>query len=243
MVVVLIVGIVSKIGVDTYEIYQISIKRERAEEKIEMIKNAIAKFASVYKRLPCPAAINMSTNSDEFGKEAISGTTCANGYGAYGLISGDSASPPFDTQSTTTPVASISVGIPPVRTLGLPDRFVFNDINNTRFTYAMDINLYNGISSAAVGSIIIKGVTPTTNTLFNKHTDMAFVLIGHNPDYGGWEKSGRQQILSGVTNDHKKANGIIYPAGASTVPYFIDSTKLTNFNDIITYMPSYMLMS
>lgn len=99
-----------------------TIKKTLTENKMDRIEEAIQGFFVLNQRLPCPADGKSSFESSDFGLEGVpSKSSCPNANDSNGTV--------FS-------------GVLPVRSLKLPDSFIFDGWNR-RFSYIVDINFAN----------------------------------------------------------------------------------------------------
>lgn len=186
-------------------------------------KETLAKFATIEeaingfikqtaKRLPCPADPTTAETSSSFGREVDT-----SGVGS-GNCTGTTAAPTGATNGRA--------GVVPVRTLNLPDEYMFDGWGN-KITYVIDkrITATNGFTTynlgSSVGDIAIRDTAST-----NRTTRAMLILISHGKNgFGafargsstpsaftttadaanGWSKSGSTLYIANGTSFYQKA--------------------------------------
>ncbi len=97
---------------------------ERKNDRIlETVQDEINRFLEVNGRYPCPASLTQDINNINFGIEAHA--NCSAGTVIAGI-----------TRTTGRGGANIKIGAVPVRSLNLPDEYIF-DAHKTRLLYAV----------------------------------------------------------------------------------------------------------
>lgn len=181
-------------------------KEQETRAKIEEIQEALLAFTTKNGRLPCPANRNAAFPGSDFGIE----TDCqASQSFECPIISGTSERECADSGSGSN---EIRTGVLPVRTLGLPDEYMFDAWDN-RFTYSAikDITekqgscgTYNS-DSAALGVIRIQGISgdvinPPKECLDASGANpacasVAYNIISHGENgIGAFNRDGNQSI-------------------------------------------------
>lgn len=181
-------------------------KEQETRAKIEEIQDAILAFTTKNGRLPCPANRNAAFPDSDFGIE----TDCqASQSFECPIISGTSERECADSGSGSN---EIRTGVLPVRTLGLPDEYMFDAWDN-RFTYSAikDITekqgscgTYNS-DSTALGVIRIQGISgdvinPPKECLDASGANpacasVAYNIISHGENgIGAFNRDGNQSI-------------------------------------------------
>jgi len=94
-------------GIDVVE----STKRVSTEKKLDAIEEALLIFRKQYNRLPCPGSLTLATDDASYGIEAATPGACTGGV----------PSANFATAESLVPSGAV-----PVRTLGLPDEFIYD---------------------------------------------------------------------------------------------------------------------
>ena len=156
------------------------------DEKLKLIDEAITKFYISNGYLPCPAPHTTAIGAAGFG---ISVTPCT------GAVAG------------TDDVGTIKIGTVPVRTLNLPDSFMFDQWGN-RIRYGMVRVLgvdAAGYAAAAPGAAAISIVDGSGNSMIPNFTNLppaytisdhvAYVVMSHGPNStGAYNYNGVQTI-------------------------------------------------
>lgn len=136
----------------------------QTENQMDEIDKAISAYVAINERLPCPAAPSLSAGAIDFGAEHRTGNSCA-------------------TTSGVTESNNVVIGMLPVRTLGLRDRYVADEYGN-RYTYAVtrshtitnDTSGYNGTAGRVIvhdnnGDVIV--------------SDASYIVVSHGGDGKG----------------------------------------------------------
>jgi prepilin-type N-terminal cleavage/methylation domain-containing protein len=176
------------------------IKKVETEAKLNRIEEAIAGFLQSNLRLPCPADGTLTTSNANFGLEGTPTTT--------------------DCPNKNFTNATVRGGVVPVRSLMLPDEFMFDGWGR-RISYITSLSMVNNYTTnPAVNPAVI---CPSSNCF----ADGDGVLI-INDGYGGNRMSiGVYVLMSHGENGHgaypknggaTRING--FPAG---IPYRNDS--------------------
>lgn len=130
-VVTVIMSIVAVMGLEVVAAYMNRTAYRVTAERLDVVDQAIARYARIYNRLPCPARRTEVLTDSCYGKEANGSGgagTCANNTGAC---------------NAAVPVAGLFFGNIPVRDLGLPLNMMLDGYGN-RMYYAVTQNqVYN----------------------------------------------------------------------------------------------------
>lgn len=203
-------------------------KEKELQQKLTAIESGLIKFRRHYNRMPCPADGSLDIGNAKFGVEASN----------IGSCDGNPAANFNDTGNT-------SGGVVPVRTLGLPDEFMFDPWGG-RFSYAVDIRMTApsafinyGMSDATIGSITIldgAGQTVTTKAIAS--------LVSHgNNGHGAFQLSGSRKA-TGSTNANELKNCHCDTNGVATTfnNQFViqpstgaNSNSANSFDDTVRY--------
>lgn len=122
--------------------------------QMDEIDKALDAYVSVNKHLPCPAEPTLQLETTNFGKARLS----------------------------CNDTGGIAIGMLPIRTLGLRDRYSADEYGN-RYTYAVTSALTTTSTDyeSASGKIIIRD----TNDAYNIVNDAAYVVVSHGSDGKG----------------------------------------------------------
>jgi prepilin-type N-terminal cleavage/methylation domain-containing protein len=156
------------------------------DDKLKLIDEAITKFYITNGYIPCPAPHTTAIGATGFGVSAAPCTSAVAG---------------------TDDVGTIKIGTVPVRTLNLPDSFMFDQWGN-RIRYGMvrvlgvDAAGYTAANPGAAAISVIDGsgnsMIPNLTTLpptFTISDHVAYVVISHGPNStGAYNYNGAQPI-------------------------------------------------
>ncbi|NET71558.1 MAG: type II secretion system protein [Sphaerospermopsis sp. SIO1G2] len=149
------------------------------QERLAEIEEAIRRFVRLENRLPCPADPQAAENSGDFGVE----DDCSAAAPTAGAII------EMNNGSTDETWA----GVLPVRTLGLPDRYM-TDAWSHRLTYitprrfaatGVDLVNTNAENTATMIRIQEKTQSQTINPMASINNPVMYLVISHGPDKRG----------------------------------------------------------
>lgn len=199
-------------------------RRAETVKRLETIETALARYASTYTRIPCPAESGASPENPIFGQESTATDDCSN---------------PSDPSS-----GNVFAGTLPVRTLHLDDRYMLDGWGR-RFTYVVDQRFANrGVKAtdlagnessylSTIKSDIEIRDTIGGNILYNGIDDRIVALvISHGANgHGAYTFTGNR-IDAGVTDADELANSH-YHGGGSFDPLFIQKEPTATFDDLV----------
>lgn len=254
-IVLALAGVLLTIGLGIGTAQMDVVKLKATQDKLDKINVALTVYYKTNGYLPCPADGSLPTANPSFAKDQTvthtglnnSGTTAV---GCTGTLT-----------NTAPPTPDVYIGVVPVRTLSLPDDFLYDAWNN-RITYVVSryciarlnwqtsldtyINKYkcsnDGLitGTSATPDLNDGGTIPiqdrTTPWMLGTHPYAAYIVISHGKDgYGAWNKNGtRITAPSGNTNyPMEKINGNLdASSGAPTCTTSCSSTYYdASFND------------
>ncbi|MFO0807541.1 MAG: VCBS repeat-containing protein [Gemmataceae bacterium] len=195
-------------------------------ERIQRIEDATKGFMAAHHRRPCPASgqypetIEAGASSQYFGVEAATPGTCTGGTPAADF----------------GPSSNVVAGVVPVRTLGLPDEYMYDGWGR-RFTYVVDKRATSDTQCAATtsGSITVKA-TSGGSTLANTMV----LYISHGKDgFGAFPAAGssvanRLNVGSSDTDQRENASVDINFVASFDVN-FVKKEATSSFDDIVWY--------
>ncbi len=166
--------------------------------KLDKIEKALAGFVILNHRLPCPANGVTDVNSSSFGSEGtVSTSSCPNAN----FISGN-----------------VFSGVVPVRTLNLPDDFMFDGWGH-RITYAVDIQFANNnITNQSCDGTTSKkcfietledkaSITVNDAAGLPRTTHATYALISHGENgHGAFSKIGNKTRVNAYINGNPWRN-------------------------------------
>ena len=176
-VVVAIVAVIAVMGLDTIAMFVGRTAYQSTQEKLAVIKVALAKHRYVYGYLPCPAGQNIQPTASNYGKEVRGAALACNYSGALantlsgGVVTND----------------TILFGDLPVRDLELPLSYM-KDGYNDKFVYVVvnGLTTAGNFASTADGIIIRTGQLQTTcSTVCQDVSTASYVVLSFGADKRG----------------------------------------------------------
>jgi prepilin-type N-terminal cleavage/methylation domain-containing protein len=193
-IVLVIIGFIASSAISVAITTDYTTKRDETESKLDRIEEALAGYVSTNHRLPCPANGALASSSATFGLEVVTAGAAGNPQTC------DSGSVNF-TDAVATP-NTVYGGVIPIRTLSLPDDFMFdgwgrridyvvhmsfanNDLTNTGCA-ATPVTSTACFRETAAGTIRVNDASGTART-----TTAAYVLLSHGENgHGAFPKTG-----------------------------------------------------
>ena len=191
-------------------------------EKEIAIRKALQEFADIEGRYPCPASINAPFDSATFGIEPNDGNIAGDadgdgldddGYQCEGAnIAGDGSDGVFAISGRAG--AAVRVGTVPVRTLNLPDEYIYDEYK-TRFVYALTEAYGNdgAIEGGVGGAITIED--SNGNDITESPGTAIFALISPKGDPNGSFHSGGAQNAACTDDGSPSARNCDFLNGGS----------------------------
>ncbi len=192
-------------------------KTRETNDKMDRIEEALTGFVTLNLRMPCPADGTLAITNASFGLEGTPTTTsCPNAnfnYGANGT--------------------KISGGVVPVRSLQLPDDYMFDGWGR-RFTYVVNVYAANNVitnTNCYTDYFCFVGVWNMSITInfaggsTSSPQDIIYVLMSHGENgHGAYPKNGGSTRVNGfpVGNPYRSGsaaeleNGELDTAGSAT---------------------------
>lgn len=174
------------------------------DRQLKAIDEAIIYYVKLRGHLPCPALPDLEESHANFGRE-----DCSGGGTIDTVIDADpSANPNTD---------DVWVGMLPVRSLGLSDRYLYDEWNS-RIGYAVIKALTDGSVFGTYGTNIDTGVIHITDAAGNQMTELdnkdvvAYLFLSYGKDRkGGYTRTGSPiactaGYLDSTNCDHSGAN-------------------------------------
>jgi len=186
--------------------------------KLDRIEEALTGFLTLNHRLPCPADGTLATSDSNFGSEGMrSSTSCPLANFSDG--------------------GNVTAGVVPVRTLQLPDDFMFDGWGH-RITYAIDYRFANNTTTnpACNGNsgdlcfigIDSGGLTVTDASGGNRTTSAIYILLSHGENgHGAFNKVGSATRIRAhypsppypYTNVSAEVQNSHFDVSGNTTPY------------------------
>ena len=190
--------------------------------KLDKIETALAGFVALNHRLPCPASGSTSLTASDFGQE---GTPSKNGCASANFNSG-----------------TVYGGVVPIRTLQLPDDFMFDGWGR-RISYAVDSPFANNIltnpecdgttSSVCFLDTAEDSANITINDASNtpRTTHAAYVLISHGENgHGAFIKNGSTTRFNAYEDGNPWRDGRF--SGELENAHYSNSGQNTSYNSV-----------
>ena len=176
-VVVAIIAVIAVMGLDTIATFVGRTAYQSTQDKMAVIKVALAKHRYVYGYLPCPADPNASPISAGYGKESRSASLGCNNAGALNstLSSGNITN------------NSILFGDLPVRDLELPLSYMKDGYGSRlRYVVVSGLTTANNFASTADGIVIRTGqLESTCATVCQDVSAASYVVLSFGADKRG----------------------------------------------------------
>lgn len=223
-------------------------RRVQTQNKLDEIEKALLRFRTMNDRLPCPGNPTLATSHASYGSELLgSSEPCS---------TNNTTTPPFRFANTNvSPEAIIVAGNVPVRTLGLPDDFMYDGWGR-KFEYAIDQELAAARAFKFIPPMANDCAIPVSNGPTGlpaiRSSGAIYVLVSAGPNgHGGYTKAGTRHS-SGSTNSYEQANCHCNSSATSTNPganqkYVlreqVGSTGTAGFDDIVRYKERWQMMN
>lgn len=143
---------------------------------MDVLEDALQKYLEYYGRYPCPASPSAAESSAVFGVE----TNCSS-----------SVTSPSNTWEAGTGVNTIRGGVVPVRTLGIPDRYMYDEWGSrvgfvVVKALATTLADYSGYTTAlTTGVIQVTDVNGNQVVGSNANNVVAYLLVSYGKDKKG----------------------------------------------------------
>ncbi len=191
-----IIGLIASSALSVAVTSDYYIKKFETKAKMERLNEAMAGFLETNYRLPCPADGTLPTSDANFGLEGTpTATDC-----------------PLENFTYSSAPIIVEQGVIPIRTLQLPDDFMFDGWDR-RFTYAVDIryannSTTNGSCSWTDGDTVdvcfidapgsLAAITIEDESGGNRVTNAIYVILSHGENgHGAYTKNGSSTRING----------------------------------------------
>lgn len=173
--------------------------------RMSLITESVQEFLEVNGRMPCPASLTAAIDTADFGREVSNESTPCN-HDDISSVSGIVVS--------GSGANRVVHGAVPVRTLNLPDDYLFDAFGN-RFTYAVTANqATTGLTfSDNDGAIIVNDSAGNTivpdATAIPPIPGASFIVVSHGRNrHGGFTTEGAEYAPcnGGTTNEQQNCN-------------------------------------
>ena len=238
-IVILIISLIAGSGAVIGRATLDSTQNVSTNSRLNVIETALQAFRLIGNRLPCPADGTLTESSADFGKEAANVGSCTGGTPAAN----------FTTAFGST---NIVEGVVPVRTLNLPDEFMYDGWGR-KIAYSvwapmtsMRAFLNYGIQFNC-GAMTIKDPSGNTRSSQTDYVLLSYGLNGH----GAYTVQGTK-YSSGSVNADEQANchcnssavDTGYTATYVMKEALLDSTNsLNSFDDLLRYKERWQLQN
>lgn len=236
-IVIVIIGLISGLGLAaTFGVLE-SARRAATESKLNEIEKALMNFRLAHDRLPCPGDLALTTTQTGFGLEAENPGACYGGTPAVSSALVDS---------------SILEGSVPVRTLQLPDEFMYDGWGR-KFAYGVKANATAYSAFSIIPPNASCGITVRDAAAANRTTGAIYALVSYGANgHGGYSANGSQ--LLGITSNTDEMQNCHCPGTAGLYPTYdgayvqkdptedpADSTD--KFDDIVRFKERWQMLS
>lgn len=235
VIISVITGTGMVVGKATLESAQVATTNKR----INIIETALLAYRRANDRIPCPGDATMTSSNALFGYESANSGVCTGGS--------PSANYTFSTSGST-----VVEGAVPVRTLSLPDEFMYDGWGR-KFAYGVWVGLTAPMGFANYGITPNCGLITIRNALGATRTtkaNYAVVSFGSN-GHGGFNERG-VRVNAGSVNADELLNCHCDGTGANTgylgLYVMKDVTEnpantLDSFDDLIRYKERWQMQS
>ncbi|MFO0389840.1 MAG: prepilin-type N-terminal cleavage/methylation domain-containing protein [Alphaproteobacteria bacterium] len=233
-VVIVIIALITGMGtVATLGLVE-SAKSAATEKKLDEIEKALQVFRLKNNRLPCPASLTLAPSNVNYGLEGQPLGGCTTGT-------------PAATQYGLNEYAVR--GAVPVRSLGLPDSFMYDGWGR-RFLYATDINatyadVFTVIRPREYCEIaILDNAENAISGDENYAGGAIYALVSHGPNgSGGYLESGTRMLAGSDSHEQKNCacddSGFLPAVDAQ----FVSKETTSTFDDIVRYKERWQMQS
>ncbi len=238
-IVILIISLIAASGAVVGKSAMESTQNASTNNRLNTIETALLAFRINGNRLPCPANGSLLVGDVSWGKEAANVGDCTGGIPAANF-------------SNVVSGSKIVEGVVPVRTLGLPDEFMYDGWGR-KLTYAVWSAMTDSRAFINYGLNFdcgLLGVTDGGGALRSGQADYVLLSEGAN-GHGAWTVQGTRYV-SGSTNPFEQINCHCDATGADTgfsgnyvmKDATADPTSLLNvFDDLLRYKERWQLQS
>jgi type II secretory pathway pseudopilin PulG len=205
-ILIMIISVILAVVLSNQVASATNFKVKTSQDRIALINKALENFVAKNKRLPCPAAINLTQTDATYGNEG----NCTANSGVF--VSGSKV-----------------YGMVPTKALGLSIATSLDGFGN-KFGYIVDSNFKaaspNPFSGASAGSIVVKsfGVQLT-----DVSSNAVFAIISYGANGNHAYGANSTTAAANSTNIYEQQNG---PSGSYLVNY---SSTAATFDDIVFY--------
>lgn len=238
-IVILIIALIAGSGVVVGKATLDSTQNVSTNNRLNVIETALLAFRLTGNRLPCPADGTLTPSSANFGKEAANIGDCTGGV------------PAANFSVTTSGVKTVE-GVVPVRTLNLPDEFMYDGWGR-KIAYSVWAPM------TAMRSFINYGITfncgamavrDASGNLRSNNTDYVLLSYGLN-GHGAYTVQGTK-YSSGSVNTDEQLNCHCNASAANTgysASYVLKDTSLdatnalNSYDDLVRYKERWQLQS
>ncbi len=235
-IVIVIIALVTGMGTMATLSMVESSKQAATQSKLDEIERALMAFRNKNNRLPCPASFTLAASDSNFALEGQPLGVCSTG-----------------TPAATMPLDSFGIeGAVPVRTLGLPDHFMYDGWGR-KFRYMVDANAtfaeaFNFIRPEEFCTITIfdgTGAAITGNADYDNGA--IYALLSHGPNgHGGYTETGTI-INSGSADANEQINCRCDVTGANVdalehTQYVYKEADAT-FDDVVRYKERWQMQN
>jgi len=211
----------------------LSSKSATTNQKLNTIYKAIGSFVATNKRLPCPASIEVTVDSNDFGKEvgrSIIPNFCYEGGGVY----------------ISKTHNNLLFGGVPFRSLNLSSDFAGDEYGN-RFIYFIDQKFANpGDFSTSSASNIMTVYERQSSGNVTLTSDAIMIILSYGPNlFGGFDTKSAVQNSILTTDSDESSNIVDYgtfdlfspprPSAVFDNLFTFKSTTSDIFDDIMIY--------
>jgi prepilin-type N-terminal cleavage/methylation domain-containing protein len=201
-IVIVIIAVISGLGLMATLGTKETANRVGTEKKLDVIEQALTSFRATYNRLPCPASVTLPNTDTNYGKEgAATYPTTSTAATSYNCITGTPHANFYWGAATNSVPQQYVEGTVPVRTLNLPDEFMY-DSWGRHIAYAVDAyatvpNAFKTMRPLDQCVITVDDASHTART-----SGAVYLLFSYGPDgHGAFINSTTRQTVNSVEVD------------------------------------------
>jgi prepilin-type N-terminal cleavage/methylation domain-containing protein len=227
VVIALITAMGLAAGLDSIE----STRRVSTEKKLDVIEKALFTYREKYGRLPCPASSTLAATDANYG---LAATNLGNCFGG---------TPSADTVSSVAGEPAVPQGAVPVRTLNLPDEFMFDGWKQ-KFRYDVTPEMTNYFAFVNSSPYDSCATTVVDHSGADMPIKVVYSLISYGSNgLGAYLKTGAQNGVAGASAAENTNIRATNSANSVRIKNGVSGTGNSYFDDIVRTKTRYQMMS
>ena len=133
-IIIVVIGTFMGVALNLYKVYKPYEAAQETDQKITKIRRALEQYYYTEGYYPCPAPLNVAVDQNGFGFSVVETSVAVPGDGDCSTASSDGSDGTFLAAGYNG--LNVRTGAVPVRTLNLPDEYIYDGYNQ-RFVYAV----------------------------------------------------------------------------------------------------------